>query len=298
MTSKRSIGLIGAGLMGHGIASNLLKHGHALAVLEHPGNQPLDALRAAGATTRSSAKALAHEADVVILCVTGSPQVEAVLLGAEGVLGGLRRGTVVIDCSTAMPDLDRPHGAGGARRRRPLSRRTDDAHAQGGRRGPAQPAGGRRCGAVGRVPAVAGVLCREHHPRGAGRRRAPHEAAAQLRVARLHRAAVRGRRVRAARRRGTGCVRRGAGQGRRRQRGAGAPEALPAARAMRRRCASRWPTRRRTWATTRPWRTTPARWPRSPTRCCSTYAQGLADGGPQAQAIELSSLLAARTPAR
>ena len=56
MTSKRSIGLIGAGLMGQGIASNLLKHGHALAVLEHPGNQPLDALRAAGATTQRSAR--------------------------------------------------------------------------------------------------------------------------------------------------------------------------------------------------------------------------------------------------
>jgi 3-hydroxyisobutyrate dehydrogenase-like beta-hydroxyacid dehydrogenase len=103
MTSKRSIGLIGAGLMGQGIASNLLKHGHALTVLEHPGNQPLDALRAAGATTQRSAQALARATDVVILCVTGSPQVEAVLLGADGVVGGLREGTVVIDCSTTIP---------------------------------------------------------------------------------------------------------------------------------------------------------------------------------------------------
>ena len=45
MTAKRSIGLIGAGLMGQGIASNLSKHGPPLTVLEHPGNQPLDALR-------------------------------------------------------------------------------------------------------------------------------------------------------------------------------------------------------------------------------------------------------------
>lgn len=102
MTSKR-IGLIGVGLMGHGIASNLLKHGHSLAVLEHPGNQPLDALKAAGARTHASAQSLAREADVVILCVTGTPQVEAVLLGADGVLSGLRPGTVVIDCSTAVP---------------------------------------------------------------------------------------------------------------------------------------------------------------------------------------------------
>ncbi len=102
MTSKR-IGLIGVGLMGHGIASNLLKHGHSLAVLEHPGNQPLDALQAGGARTHTSARALARDADVVILCVTGSPQVEAVLVGADGVLSGLRPGTVVIDCSTAVP---------------------------------------------------------------------------------------------------------------------------------------------------------------------------------------------------
>jgi 3-hydroxyisobutyrate dehydrogenase-like beta-hydroxyacid dehydrogenase len=46
---KKKIGMVGIGLMGHGIASNLLKHGYALAVLEHPGNQPLDALKAAGA---------------------------------------------------------------------------------------------------------------------------------------------------------------------------------------------------------------------------------------------------------
>lgn len=98
------IGMIGIGMMGHGIASNLLKHGHRLSVLEHPGNQPLDALLAAGARTCTTAQALAAESDVVILCVTGTPQVEAVLLGDDGVLKGLRAGTVVIDCSTAVPD--------------------------------------------------------------------------------------------------------------------------------------------------------------------------------------------------
>ena len=97
------IGMIGIGLMGHGIASNLLKHGHHLTVLEHVGNQPLDALRAAGAQTCTSAQVLASQSDVIILCVTGTPQVEAVLMGDDGVLQGLRRGTTVIDCSTAEP---------------------------------------------------------------------------------------------------------------------------------------------------------------------------------------------------
>jgi 3-hydroxyisobutyrate dehydrogenase-like beta-hydroxyacid dehydrogenase len=97
------IGMIGIGLMGHGIASNIVKHGHALKVLDHPGNQPLDQLKAAGVTTRQTPKALAAESDVVILCVTGTPQVEAILLGDDGVLQGLKPGTIVIDCSTAVP---------------------------------------------------------------------------------------------------------------------------------------------------------------------------------------------------
>ncbi|MBM3398499.1 MAG: NAD(P)-dependent oxidoreductase, partial [Betaproteobacteria bacterium] len=67
------IGMIGIGWMGHGIASNLLKHGHHLTVLEHPGNQPLDALRRAGVHTCTSPQALASQSDVIILCVTGTP---------------------------------------------------------------------------------------------------------------------------------------------------------------------------------------------------------------------------------
>lgn len=99
----KRIGMIGIGMMGHGIASNILKHGYPLAVLEHPGNQPLDQLKAGGATSFARAADLAAQSDVVILVLTGSPQVEAVLTGEGGVLQGLRPGSVVIDCSTAIP---------------------------------------------------------------------------------------------------------------------------------------------------------------------------------------------------
>ena len=99
----KKIGMVGIGLMGHGIATNLARHGHELAVLEHPGNQPLDALRAAGVTTFQGAADLAARSEVVILVVTGAPQVEAVLAGPGGVLEGLRPGTLVIDCSTSLP---------------------------------------------------------------------------------------------------------------------------------------------------------------------------------------------------
>lgn len=99
----KKIGMVGIGLMGHGIAGNILRHGWELVVLEHPGNQPLDDLKAAGAVSVTSAAELAARSDVVILVLTGSPQVEAVLTGAGGVLQGLRPGSIVIDCSTAIP---------------------------------------------------------------------------------------------------------------------------------------------------------------------------------------------------
>lgn len=98
-----NIGMIGIGLMGHGIATNLQKHGHQLTLLRHAGNQPTDALVAGGAREVDSPAEVARGSQMVLLCVTGSPQVEAVLYGAEGVLSGLAKGGVVIDCSTAIP---------------------------------------------------------------------------------------------------------------------------------------------------------------------------------------------------
>lgn len=99
----KNIGMVGIGMMGHGIASNVVKHGYALGLFEHAGNQPVDDLRAAGATSFTSLTELAARSDAIILVLTGSPQVEAVLQGAGGILEGLRPGTVVIDCSTAIP---------------------------------------------------------------------------------------------------------------------------------------------------------------------------------------------------
>ncbi|MBN9412243.1 MAG: NAD(P)-dependent oxidoreductase [Burkholderiales bacterium] len=101
--ASHHIGLVGVGLMGHGIATNLQKGGHRLTLLEHPGNQPLDALRAGGARTAATVPELARAVDVLLLCVTGSPQVEAVLTGDDGALAHLAPGSVVIDCSTAIP---------------------------------------------------------------------------------------------------------------------------------------------------------------------------------------------------
>lgn len=130
---KQKIGMIGIGMMGHGIARNIAKHGHPLVVLDHPGNQPLDELKAAGVTTATSAQAVAAASDIVILCVTGTPQVEAVLLGEGGVLQGLRPGGVVIDCSTAVPSstervAQAVQAAGGRFLDAPMTRTPKEAH--------------------------------------------------------------------------------------------------------------------------------------------------------------------------
>jgi 3-hydroxyisobutyrate dehydrogenase-like beta-hydroxyacid dehydrogenase len=130
---KTKIGMVGIGLMGHGIARNLAKHGYPLTVLEHAGNQPLDELKAAGVTTAATAAALAAGADIIILCVTGSPEVEAVLMGEGGVLQGLRAGAVVIDCSTAVPSSTERmaqalRAAGGRFVDAPMTRTAKEAH--------------------------------------------------------------------------------------------------------------------------------------------------------------------------
>lgn len=98
------IGMIGLGLMGLGIATNIVKKGYALTAMAHAGNQPLGELMAAGAQTAATAQAVAQASDVVILCVNGSAQVEAILAGDHGLLAGLREGMTVIDCSTSMPE--------------------------------------------------------------------------------------------------------------------------------------------------------------------------------------------------
>jgi len=64
--------MIGLGLMGLGIATNIVKKGFALTAMEHAGNQPLGDLIAAGAKTAATAQAVAQASDIVILVVNGS----------------------------------------------------------------------------------------------------------------------------------------------------------------------------------------------------------------------------------
>lgn len=100
-----TIGFIGAsGLMGHGMARNLQAKGHALAITVHRNRERVQDLLDAGAVLADSAAALAAQSDTVFVCVTGSPQVEAAVLGDHGLLAGARPGLVIVDCSTSEPD--------------------------------------------------------------------------------------------------------------------------------------------------------------------------------------------------
>ena len=121
----QTIGFIGAsGMMGHGIAKNLRAKGHALALTVHRNRERVADLLAAGATEAASPAALAASCDIVFICVTGSPQVEAAVTGANGLLAGANAGAgagasagagagasavarsslVIVDCSTSEPD--------------------------------------------------------------------------------------------------------------------------------------------------------------------------------------------------
>ena len=103
-TDKRpTVGFIGVGLMGHGMAKNIVTKGYPLVVLGHRNREPVEHLRSLGATEARSPRELAAQCDIVHLCVTGSPQVEANLRGPDGVIAGGRPGLVVIDCSTSNP---------------------------------------------------------------------------------------------------------------------------------------------------------------------------------------------------
>jgi 3-hydroxyisobutyrate dehydrogenase-like beta-hydroxyacid dehydrogenase len=97
------IGFIGAGLMGHGMAKNIVEKGYPLTVFAHRNRAPIEDLLARGATEANSPAAIARESDVVILCVPSSAEVEECVLGDDGILEGAHEGLIVIDCTTAEP---------------------------------------------------------------------------------------------------------------------------------------------------------------------------------------------------
>ena len=126
----QTIGFIGAsGLMGHGMAKNLLAKGHPLAITAFRKRERVADLLATGAKECANPAALARECGVVFLCVTGSPQVEAVVAGPDGLLSGASKGLTIVDTSTSEPDSTARMRELSAAKGVQLHRRAAGAHA-------------------------------------------------------------------------------------------------------------------------------------------------------------------------
>ncbi len=99
------IGFIGIGLMGHGMAKNLRQKGYPVTAMAYRNRARLEDLFALGVEEVSSPREVAAASEVVILCVTGAPEVEKIAYGETGFLAGIRSGQIVIDCTTSEPAM-------------------------------------------------------------------------------------------------------------------------------------------------------------------------------------------------
>jgi len=104
------VGFIGLGAMGVGMAKNVLQAGYPLHVMGHTRRAPVERLLALGATEVGSARELAAQVDIVVLCVTTSEVVESLVTGPDGLLSGDHGPLLVIDCGTSNPTSTRAMG--------------------------------------------------------------------------------------------------------------------------------------------------------------------------------------------
>lgn len=98
------VGLIGVGMMGHGMAANLLKHGHAVTVIAHRNRAPVEDLVGKGAVEAKDLAEMAARAEAIILCVSTA---EAVNAAIEKLMPHLKSGQIILDSGTTDPATTR-----------------------------------------------------------------------------------------------------------------------------------------------------------------------------------------------
>jgi 3-hydroxyisobutyrate dehydrogenase len=103
---SKQIGFIGLGIMGQAMSHNLLKAGFGLTVWNRTASR-MEPLLAAGAKAAANPAEVAALSDIVVICVSDTPDVEAVVLGEQGIGDGAAAGALVIDCSTISPEATR-----------------------------------------------------------------------------------------------------------------------------------------------------------------------------------------------
>jgi len=101
---KPTIGFVGLGFMGHGMAVNIQKAGFALTVMAHRKREAVDDLVARGAQEATDLGGLAATSDIIVLCVHGPEQVDDLLRRAGGISAHARPGTMIVDCTTSRAD--------------------------------------------------------------------------------------------------------------------------------------------------------------------------------------------------
>jgi 2-hydroxy-3-oxopropionate reductase len=109
--SKPTIGFIGLGLMGGNMVENLQRRGFHVNVMDLSKEAVVRVLARGNATEVSSGKELAEKSDIVMLALTTSKVVELIVYGDNGVLAGIKDGSVLIDFGTSIPASTRKIGA-------------------------------------------------------------------------------------------------------------------------------------------------------------------------------------------
>lgn len=104
MTDSQSIGFVGVGLMGRGMALNLLKAGYPVTLYVHCNREGIDRLVELGAAETGDLHELARRSDILILCVNNAQTVRKV---TDGLLPALRAGHLLIDATTSDPATTR-----------------------------------------------------------------------------------------------------------------------------------------------------------------------------------------------
>lgn len=108
--SNSVIGFIGLGLMGGNMAENLLNRGFSLVVMDRKP-ETVDYYVNKGAQSAATAKELAEKSDIIMLCLTTSAVVESVVYSDDGILAGIKEGSVLIDFGTSIPTSTQKIGA-------------------------------------------------------------------------------------------------------------------------------------------------------------------------------------------
>ena len=103
------VGFVGMGTMGVAMAANLARAGFPLSIWNRTPGRAGDVV-ALGATEAATPAGLARVADVIVTCVSDTPDVERILFGPDGIADSARKGSLVIDCSTISPSATRGFG--------------------------------------------------------------------------------------------------------------------------------------------------------------------------------------------